>query len=131
MESMDYNYFTSAPHSYHYMGYEDILPQNSGNGLTATPSMEPLDSGAFTFGNSDYDFNAHLPQSYTVTPLPTGSASPPPQSISILHHGSVDSGIALDLDTEHEQRSGRRGSSEEKDALTPAQSRRKAQNRAA
>lgn len=46
----------------------------------------------------------------------------------MLPNGSVDSGIALDMD---DMPQGRRSSSEEKDSLTPAQSRRKAQNRAA
>jgi AP-1-like factor len=43
--------------------------------------------------------------------------------------GSVDSGIGADL--EDGQGSRNRSSSEEKESLTPAQSRRKAQNRAA
>ncbi|KAI4907735.1 hypothetical protein J4E90_009141 [Alternaria incomplexa] len=43
--------------------------------------------------------------------------------------GSVDSGLGADLDDGQPQQA--RSSSEEKDSLTPAQSRRKAQNRAA
>jgi AP-1-like factor len=42
--------------------------------------------------------------------------------------GSVDSGIGADLD---DGQGRNRSSSEEKESLTPAQSRRKAQNRAA
>ena len=63
------------------------------------------------------------------------SNSESPQShqhqFSMLPNGSVDSGIALnDMDNDPLQE-GRRGSSEEKDNMTPAQTRRKAQNRAA
>jgi hypothetical protein len=43
--------------------------------------------------------------------------------------GSIDSGIGADLDDGQASRT--RSSSEEKESLTPAQSRRKAQNRAA
>jgi hypothetical protein len=43
--------------------------------------------------------------------------------------GSVDSGLGADLDEGRASRT--RSSSEEKESLTPAQSRRKAQNRAA
>jgi AP-1-like factor len=42
--------------------------------------------------------------------------------------GSVDSGLGADMD---DGRAQTRSSSEEKESLTPAQSRRKAQNRAA
>ena len=40
MESMDYNYFASAPQPYQYMGFgADMggLPQGSNDGLGATP----------------------------------------------------------------------------------------------
>lgn len=86
-----------------------------------------MDTTAFLQG-SFYDtaFDPSLGTSTGLTPLPTTSASPPAQQISMLH--SVDSGIALDMD---DMPQGRRSSSEEKDSLTPAQSRRKAQNRAA
>ena len=89
----------------------------------------PLDTNAFLAGSFDYtSFDPSLGTSTGLTPLPTTSASPPAQQLSMLPNGSVDSGIALDMDDPPQ---GRRSSSEEKDSLTPAQSRRKAQNRAA
>ena len=89
----------------------------------------PLDANAFLSGSFDYSsFDASLGGGSGLTPLPTTSASPPGGSLSMLGNGSVDSGIALDLDDGPQ---GRRSSSEEKESLTPAQSRRKAQNRAA
>lgn len=146
MESMDYNYFAAAPQPYQYMGYGDF-PQASGDAMGATPvsnaesrilpcraltirlqSMENLDSTTFNLNSFDYNFDASLGQGTGLTPMPATSASPPAQQLSMLPNGSVDSGIAMDMENEP---SGRRGSSEEKDSLTPAQSRRKAQNRAA
>lgn len=59
------------------------------------------------------------------------SASPPAQRRSLLHNDSFDSGLALDLDNESLPRGDRRSNSVDKELLTPAQSRRKAQNRAA
>jgi hypothetical protein len=89
----------------------------------------PLDTSAFLSGSFDYtSFDASLATGTGLTPLPATSASPPAQQLSMLPNGSVDSGIALDMD---EMQQGRRSSSEEKEGLTPAQSRRKAQNRAA
>ncbi len=88
--------------------------------------MENLDTSAFLSGNFDYaSFDASLGTGTGLTPLPTTSASPPAGQLSLL---SNDSGIALDMD---DGPGGRRSSSEEKENLTPAQSRRKAQNRAA
>lgn len=91
-----------------------------------------LDSNAFMAGSFDYtQFDGSLGGSTGLTPMATTSASPSPQQLSLLPNNSVDRGIALDLDDMNDMPSGRRGSSEEKDNLTPAQSRRKAQNRAA
>lgn len=87
-----------------------------------------LDASAFLSGSFDYaSFDGPLGHSTGLTPMPA-SASPPSQQLSMLPNGSVDSGIALD---ENEMPQTRRSSSEEKDNMTPAQSRRKAQNRAA
>ena len=87
-----------------------------------------LDASASLFSSFDYaSFDASLGGSTGLTPLPT-SASPPSQQLSQFPNGSADSGLGLDMDDGPQ---GRRSSSEEKDSLTPAQSRRKAQNRAA
>lgn len=59
------------------------------------------------------------------------SASPPAQQLSLLRNDSFDGGLSLDLDNESLPREDRRSNSVDKELLTPAQSRRKAQNRAA
>ncbi|EME38791.1 hypothetical protein DOTSEDRAFT_48303 [Dothistroma septosporum NZE10] len=129
MEAMDYNYFASAQQPYQFMGYGDAgLLSSTGEVMGGTPSMEALDSSSFALNNFDYNLDSSLGHGSNLTTLPTALGSPRPQQISIRPNGSVDSEIALDVD--HED-SGRRGSSEEQDSLTPAQSRRKAQNRAA
>ena len=90
------------------------------NGLDTTHFL----SGSFY----DASFDAQLGgggSGLTPVELPTTSASPPSNQISLLPN---DSGIELGMDDQQGQR---RSSSEEKDSLTPAQSRRKAQNRAA
>ena len=95
----------------------------------------------------DTSFSSFEPSSMLA---PT-SGSPQQTQMSMAHVGSVDSGVGLEVDMEGSQQvissatghplsntfspnlNGIRGSSEEKEMnnLTPAQSRRKAQNRAA
>ena len=89
----------------------------------------PLDTGAFLSGSFDYTtFDGSLGTGTGLTPLPTSGASPPAHPLSMLQNDSMDSGLGIDMDDGPQ---GRRSSSEEKENLTPAQSRRKAQNRAA
>lgn len=92
--------------------------------LLTLSSQEPLDAGiyppgydAFTFHGLPTPQHGGSPDNAIPTPhaLPTGS--------------SVDSGLGGEFDESTAARA--RSSSEEKDNLTPAQSRRKAQNRAA
>lgn len=153
METMDYNYFASSaaqPYQYALYGDNGLLHQGVSNdgagpipvssrkvgGLVEHPTdfwFQSLENGldnSHFLSNTFYDasFDGPLPSGSGLTPLPTTSASPPANQISLLPNGSVDSGIELGLD---EQQARRRSSSEEKDSLTPAQSRRKAQNRAA
>ncbi|KAK4555365.1 hypothetical protein LTR86_007662 [Recurvomyces mirabilis] len=138
MDPMDYNYFASAASQpYQYFGFgtdTGLLPGTSNDGSLPTPSLEnPLDANAFLPNNFDYGaFDASLSHGTGLTPMQPDSGSPVPHQLSLLSNGSVDSGIALDMDHEQqEQLDERRGSSEEKDNMNPAQSRRKAQNRAA
>lgn len=78
---------------------------------------------------------AFLPPSYDAFSfqqgLPTTQGSPdPPLAQTPMPVGSVDSGLGGDMEDSRNSRT--RSSSEEKEVnLTPAQSRRKAQNRAA
>jgi len=61
----------------------------------------------------------------------SSSASPIAQHNSLLPSDSFENGITLDLDNEGMLGQDRRSNSVDKELLTPAQSRRKAQNRAA
>lgn len=90
---------------------------------------KPFGANDYLSTSFDYNFDASLGHSDGIAvPAGSTSASPPAQQLSLLPNGSVDSGF-VDMDNEALQ--GRRSSSEEKDNMTPAQSRRKAQNRAA
>ncbi|KAF2786988.1 hypothetical protein K505DRAFT_367757 [Melanomma pulvis-pyrius CBS 109.77] len=118
---MDYAYFSAAPQPY-FMGMpQNAYPHTGVDPETIRSIQEPLDA-------------AFLPNSFDAFPygLPTSQGSPDP---AVAHTpmpvGSVDSGLGGDMDDSRASRT--RSSSEEKESagLTPAQSRRKAQNRAA
>ncbi|KAK0771986.1 hypothetical protein LTS02_017237 [Friedmanniomyces endolithicus] len=123
MDTMDYSYFASAPQPYQYLGY------GADAGLLTGSLENHLDTNAFLSESFDYAaFESSLGHSTGLTPIPTNSASPPAQQLSMFPNSSVDSGLGMDMDDEQQER---RGSSEGQDSLSPAQSRRKAQNRAA
>ncbi|KAI9833334.1 MAG: hypothetical protein M1819_003729 [Sarea resinae] len=119
---MDYSYFTAPPQPYQFIG------------LPPTPAhTHPLHPEEYSNGSSP--LNDHYNQAFqnyeqykqfendrVVGHTPPESNPNPPAS---LNNG--DSGISVDFDQEQ----ARRSSSEEKESMTPAQSRRKAQNRAA
>ena len=85
--------------------------------------QEPLESGFLGGGPYDaFSFSNGLPTTHG-SPDPAVAATP-------MQVGSVDSGIGGEVEDARASRT--RSSSEEKETgLTPAQSRRKAQNRAA
>lgn len=127
---MDYSTYFGAPHQpYHFMGMPSNAYQHTGvsgvPGVTAVDpdtisSIEPLDAA---FLPSSYD-------AYSFHTMPTSQGSPDPAIANTpIPVGSVDSGIGGEVDDSRASRT--RSSSEEKESLTPAQSRRKAQNRAA
>ncbi|KAI9703230.1 MAG: hypothetical protein M1836_007795 [Candelina mexicana] len=117
---MDYSYFTAPPQPFHFLGLPPTpshthtsIPENFTNG---TPP-ESYDQGFRGFDSfPGFDPNALISQ--------TPPQDQRPSSLVSLHG---DSGMGMDMDPDQRARS----SSEEKDNLTPAQSRRKAQNRAA
>ncbi|KAF2654151.1 hypothetical protein K491DRAFT_601400 [Lophiostoma macrostomum CBS 122681] len=119
---MDYSYFPAAPQPYQFMGMAHNSYPHTGVEADTIRSIEPLDA-------------AFLPPSYDAFSfqqgLPTTQGSPDPAiSQTPLPVGSVDSGIGGEMEDSRASRT--RSSSEEKEVgLTPAQSRRKAQNRAA
>lgn len=92
-----------------------------------------FDASSFIPNAFDYSFDAALGSSEAMTGVPhsSNSASPPAQLASHISNGSGDSGLTLDLEGDGMNVDDRRSNSVDKDILTPAQSRRKAQNRAA
>ncbi|KAF1838552.1 hypothetical protein BDW02DRAFT_585823 [Decorospora gaudefroyi] len=115
---MDFSYFSAPQQPYnHFMGVDSHPFAHSGS----SRSVEALDPTLF-------------PPSYDALAFTNGLPTPQQGSPEIAAHtpmpvGSVDSGIGADFDDGRGSRT--RSSSEEKESLTPAQSRRKAQNRAA
>lgn len=122
---MDYSFYGAAQQPYQYMGMSANAYANNGIDPEAMRSVEPLDAGLFPGSYDGFTFHG-LP-----TPAHGGSpdnALQPPHPLTAA--GSVDSGLGGDIDEGGAARG--RSSSEEKEVnLTPAQSRRKAQNRAA
>ncbi|KAH7067074.1 hypothetical protein FB567DRAFT_509476 [Paraphoma chrysanthemicola] len=116
---MDYTYLQQPYH--HYMGMPSNGFAHSGVDPDAIRSVEPLDPSIFP---APYD-------AFTFHGLPTPQQGSPDNAAALtpMHVGSVDSGLGGDIDEGRASRT--RSSSEEKESLTPAQSRRKAQNRAA
>ncbi|KAF2805275.1 uncharacterized protein BDZ99DRAFT_116839 [Mytilinidion resinicola] len=120
---MDYAYFNTAPpqHPYQFIGLPPTPTYSQPIDHDTIRSIEPLDT-------------AFLPSydafQYSQNALPATSGSPDPVSgHTPMPAGSLDSGLGGDLDARDSRT---RSSSEEKETgLTPAQSRRKAQNRAA
>lgn len=84
-------------------------------------SQEPLDPALFPAPYDAFSFHG--------LPTPQQGSSDAGLAQTPMPVGSVDSGLGGEVDDYHINRT--RSSSEEKDNLTPAQSRRKAQNRAA
>jgi len=123
---MDYSYYGTQqqqqqPPYHQFMGISShAYPQHSGVDPDAIHGDEPLDPTLFP----PYEaFSFHgLPTPQQGSP-DAGTVNTP------MAVGSVDSGLGGEVDDGRGSRT--RSSSEEKDNLTPAQSRRKAQNRAA
>ena len=96
-------------------------------------SMETsYDANSFIPSAFDYNFDASVGSGGNASRAAqsSSSASPIAQHISLLPSDSFENGIALDLDDGMPGQD-RRSNSVDKELLTPAQSRRKAQNRAA
>ncbi|SLM34631.1 bzip transcription factor, partial [Lasallia pustulata] len=127
---MDYQYYTAPAQNYPFLGLH-ATPSPS-----YTPHREhPNDpSNAYHAPNNSYQaynttfhYNPHplVPQTQRQSP-------PPPQNPPSLGHSfDSDNPNRVANDYDNPEQSQPRSSSEEKESLTPAQSRRKAQNRAA
>ncbi|KAF1964657.1 hypothetical protein BU23DRAFT_575495 [Bimuria novae-zelandiae CBS 107.79] len=117
---MDYSFF-SPPQPY-FMG----MPTNGfahGVDPETIRSIEPLEAG-FLSGPYDTFSFSHGLQTTQGSPDPIIAATPMPV-------GSVDSGLGAEVDDSRTSRTRSSSEEKEKESLTPAQSRRKAQNRAA
>ncbi|KAF2709822.1 hypothetical protein K504DRAFT_378556 [Pleomassaria siparia CBS 279.74] len=117
---MDYAYFSAPPQPY-FMGMPQNAYPHTGVDSETIHSIEPLDT-------------SYIPNSFDAFSygLATSHSSPDPATAHTpMPIGSVDSGLGPDMEDNRASRT--RSSSEEKESagLTPAQSRRKAQNRAA
>jgi AP-1-like factor len=121
---MDYNYYGPPQQPYsHLLGVSPpSFAHTAGLDRDATRSIEPLDALLFPTSYDAIAFTNGLPTPQQGSPDNPAANTPMPV-------GSVDSGIGAEFDDGRISRT--RSSSEEKDNLTPAQSRRKAQNRAA
>ena len=146
--AMDFSYFSAGPQPYQFFG----LPPTSGQSNTPPPGeySRPVLSPArisddpsnhFPASGMDAAFAA-FQQNFRYDPTSFGtqqrnsvshSPTKSPRKDSTISipdaNGTGLQPIAADLSHEDQQRN--RSSSEEKESLTPAQSRRKAQNRAA
>ncbi|KAG8534365.1 uncharacterized protein KY384_001210 [Bacidia gigantensis] len=139
---MDYSYFAPPTQPYQFFS----LPDKAASSYTPQTEVhqDPLDAfndpSTFQFFDQNATFDP-TPQFAPPPPPPAPSHSPPNPSIpriaSIPNMMRYDSSGSMPNETNTEvdfgeQQGGRAGSSDdEKDNLTPAQSRRKAQNRAA
>jgi hypothetical protein len=92
-----------------------------------------FDANGYVPSAFDYNFNASTGTNANGTRLSnsSSSASPIVQPLSLLQSDSFENSIAPDFDTDGLPAQDGRSNSVDKDPLTPAQSRRKAQNRAA
>ncbi|KAH6619924.1 hypothetical protein C7974DRAFT_223400 [Boeremia exigua] len=121
---MDFSIYGASPQPYHYMGMPVNGYANTGLDPEAMRSVETLEAGLFPGAYDAFSFQG------LSTPQHDGSPDNALQPALLPTAGSVDSGLGGDPDDGGAIRT--RSSSEEKEInLTPAQSRRKAQNRAA
>ncbi|CAA9965384.1 bZIP transcription factor [Pyrenophora teres f. maculata] len=123
---MDYTYFGASQQPYdHFLGMNSHTFAHTGAEPDTTRSiLDPIlfPAAAASYDAASFGFNHGLPTPQQGSPDNVAAHTPMPV-------GSVDSGIGAEFDDGRGSRT--RSSSEEKDNLTPAQSRRKAQNRAA
>lgn len=120
---MEYPYFTAAPQSYQFLGLPPT-PVHTGSASDEYSNSPPDAFDYQNFDNFNQHFNANgIPPVKPPTPL---SQHKPSISGSVNQNYDTNSGLDVNDDVN------RRGSnSDDDDNMTPAQSRRKAQNRAA
>jgi len=117
---MDYQYFTAAPQPYQFVGLPPT-PAHTGSNTSDDFANSPPD----TFDYQNYDAFQHFNNNGVPQKPPTPlSQHKPSISISANQKYEVNN---VDINDD----AMRRGSNSDDDDMTPAQSRRKAQNRAA
>jgi AP-1-like factor len=138
---MDYPYFTAAPQPYQFLGLPPT-PAHTGSANSDDFSNSPVRDlfHTVTYNNSsltprqdafeqfqNFDTFNHYNANGIPTPKPPTPLSQPKPSISsTTNHNGFDANMDMS------EEAMRRGSnSDDDDNMTPAQSRRKAQNRAA
>ena len=152
---MDYSYFAPTAQPYNFFGIAPAKPE-----LSYTPQEEPpnetlvrirhptcpsvpvnveltaycfqdiYDPNTFQFFDQNAQFNpTSLIPSTQSPPHTVHQTDPLPNPLSLSYDRSLSQELAGDAD--FDQAPGRGSSDDDKDNLTPAQSRRKAQNRAA
>ncbi|KAL1797023.1 hypothetical protein ACET3X_005563 [Alternaria dauci] len=121
---MDYSFFGGPQQAYdQFLGMQQPFTHTGLDADTTTQSIEPLDSALYpTCYDGGFGLNHGLPTPHQGSPENIAAHTPMPV-------GSIDSGLGPDFEDGQPHQT--RSSSEEKENLTPAQSRRKAQNRAA
>lgn len=137
---MDYSYFTAAPQPYHFIGlpptpaHSQTPKADDYNNTDASVSISYVRISSYTYSilrQDTFDPTAFqaFESSFRFDPTALIQPHSPTKSLpkSLLAPNINSDGGGLDLESEQMARD----SSEEKDNLTPAQSRRKAQNRAA
>ncbi|MCJ1291039.1 hypothetical protein MMC34_002581 [Xylographa carneopallida] len=138
---MDYSYFSTPAQAYPYLGLPPTPAHSYGN--HDEHNSDPLGVYQTTNGfqalDQSFQFNPNafiLQQQQQQQPQQQQHEqhSPPAShhraSVVALTHSESSNGVTSNGEYDNDQH-GNRSSSEEKESLTPAQSRRKAQNRAA
>ncbi|KAI9842945.1 MAG: hypothetical protein M1837_006682 [Sclerophora amabilis] len=125
---MEYTYFTPAPQSYPFLGFPPT-PAHTNSAHSEDPynNGTPPDFVDQAFPSYD-SANGVFEQQHDS--LPSDSKSPKLSHRKSSGVGTSNNDTLMAMDGDHDANGGR-SSSEEKEILTPAQSRRKAQNRAA
>ncbi|MCJ1402086.1 hypothetical protein MMC11_005305 [Xylographa trunciseda] len=131
---MDYSYFSTPAQSYPYLGLPPTPAHSYGNQDDHNGDPLGVYQNANGFQTLDQPFhfnpNGYIPQQQQQHEQQSPPSSHHRASVVALTHTDSSNGVTSNGEYENDQ-GGNRSSSEEKEILTPAQSRRKAQNRAA
>ncbi|MCJ1413843.1 hypothetical protein MMC32_000168 [Xylographa parallela] len=136
---MDYSYFSAPAQAYPYLGLPPTPAHSYGNHDEHNTDPLGVYQTANGFQNLEQPFqfnpNAFIPQQQQQQQQQQHEQHSPPAShhrasVVALTHTESSNGVTSNGEYDNDQ-NGNRSSSEEKESLTPAQSRRKAQNRAA